>query len=113
MSRTSSRTRALSSESPTMVGLVVAAATAPGTFARSLAPRSALDQGIVTGLATGLQHLLSVNAQETLVSVGRSLVGPAGAANTAPLWRRSTVIADGLAVPIGLALTRAMPARPG
>jgi hypothetical protein len=96
-----------------MVGLVVAAATAPGTFARSLAARSAVDQGIVTGLATGLQHLLSVNAQESLQSVGRFLVGPAGTAATAPVWRRPTVVADALAVPVGLGLARALPARAG
>ena len=34
-------------------GLLVASAIVPGTFARSLSARSAVDQGIVTGLATG------------------------------------------------------------
>jgi hypothetical protein len=41
------------------VGLVVAAALAPGTFAPSLASRTAVDQGLVTGLATGLHYLLA------------------------------------------------------
>src|SRR3712207_3588946 len=63
--------------SPPDVGLVVAAATAPGTFAQSLSPRSALDQGLVTGLATGLHFLLSVGAQDALVATSRVLVGGA------------------------------------
>jgi uncharacterized membrane protein len=52
------------------VGLVVAAALAPGTFAPSLSPRSAVDQGIVTGLATGLHYLLAAGAQDALVAPG-------------------------------------------
>src|SRR3712207_3228495 len=61
--------------SPPDVGLVVAAATAPGTFASSLSPRSPLDQGLVTGLSTGLHFLLSVGAQDALVATSRVLVG--------------------------------------
>src|SRR5437763_4478431 len=48
------------------VGLVVASAFVPRTFARSLSSRSARDQGIVTGLATGLQYLLTVGTQDAL-----------------------------------------------
>ena len=54
-------------------GLVVAAAMAPGTFAPSLSPRSALDQGLVTGLATGLHYLLAAGAQDALVATARFL----------------------------------------
>ena len=35
---------------------------ATGTFASSLSRRSAVDQGIVIGLATGLRHLLERDA---------------------------------------------------
>ena len=55
------------------VGLVVAAAMAPGTFAPSLSPRSALDQGLVTGLSTGLHYLLAAGAQDALVATARFL----------------------------------------
>ena len=39
---------------------------APGTFPSSLAARSPVDQGVVTGLVTGLHYLLSVSTQEVL-----------------------------------------------
>src|SRR5438045_6230 len=41
-------------------GLLVASAIAPTTFARSLGPRSAMDQGIVTGIVTGLTYAVTV-----------------------------------------------------
>ena len=44
----------------------VAAAVAPGTFAPSLVPRSSVDQGVVTGLATTLSYLLTIASQDTL-----------------------------------------------
>src|SRR3954467_2129923 len=89
------------------VGLVVAAALAPGTFAPSLSPRSAVDQGIVTGLATGLHYLLAAGAQAALVATARILVDRAP-----PAAQRGVAIAvDGAAVPLGLAVLRALPAR--
>src|SRR4051794_36509247 len=91
------------------VALVVAAATAPGTFASSLSPRSALDQGLVTGLATGLHFLLSVEAQDALAATVRALADGA----PSPARRRARTIAvDCAAVPLGLAVLRALPARP-
>ncbi|MGK5172239.1 alpha/beta-hydrolase family protein [Geodermatophilus sp. CPCC 205761] len=91
------------------VGLVVAAATAPGTFAPSLSHRSAVDQGLVTGLATGLHHLLTAGAQDALETTARFLVG--GAAS--PSRQRATTIAvDAAAVPLGLAALKAFPPRP-
>src|SRR5438045_901195 len=44
-------------------GLLVASAIAPTTFARSLGPRSAMDQGIVTGIVTGLTYAVTVTTQ--------------------------------------------------
>jgi uncharacterized membrane protein len=83
------------------VGLVVAAATAPGTFAPSRSPRSAVDQGLVTGLGTGLQFLLTAGAQDALVAVARFLTG-GGPSPTAQ--RGSTIVVDCAAVPLGLAV---------
>jgi uncharacterized membrane protein len=90
------------------VGLVVAAAMAPGTFAPSLSSRSAVDQGLVTGLATGLHYLLAAGAQDALVATARFLAD--GAAS--PTAQRSAAIAvDGAAVPLGLVVLRALPPR--
>ncbi len=52
--------RAASPDIGVNVGLLVASATAPGTFASSLAARSAVDQGLVTALSTGLHYLLTL-----------------------------------------------------
>ena len=87
------------------VGLLVAAAMAPETFSPSLSRRSALDQGLVTGLATGLHYLLSVGTQDALAVAGHALPGRAGARGH-----------GGCGLPRGtrsLAVQRAMPPRPG
>src|SRR3954451_385190 len=97
------------------VGLLVAAATAPGTFSSSLSARSAIDQGIVTGLASGLHHLLSVSTQDLLEGVGRVVSdGAGGAAGQSAIrrWRR-TVLVDCAMVPVGLAVTRSLAPRAG
>ncbi|MGY1742989.1 MULTISPECIES: alpha/beta-hydrolase family protein [unclassified Blastococcus] len=91
------------------VGLVVAAATVPGTFAPSLSARSAVDQGLVTGLATGTHYLLSVAAAEVLEATARFL---AAAAPSTAVPRTLTVAVDGAAVPLGLAVLRVLPPRP-
>src|SRR4051812_42318871 len=92
------------------VGVVVAAAVAPGTCAPSLSPRGAVDQGLVTGLATGLHYLLAAEAQDALEAAARVLAD----GTPSPRMRRARRIAvDCAAVPLGLAVLRALPARPG
>jgi uncharacterized membrane protein len=97
------------------VGLLVATATASGTFTSSLSARSAIDQGIVTGLTTGLHHLLSVSTQDLLEAAGRFLADGAGNAAAPAAGRRwnRTFLVDCAAVPIGLAVTRSLPPRTG
>jgi uncharacterized membrane protein len=96
------------------VGLLVASAAAPGTFASSLAPRSTVDQGLVTALSTGLHYLLTLGAQDTLQALAELATGP-GLTATEQLarHRRLTLIADLAAVPLGLGLQQALPPRPG
>jgi uncharacterized membrane protein len=96
------------------VGLLVAAAMAPATFDRSLSPRSALDQGLVTGLTTGLHYLLSAGTQDLVDATARYLAGGTGAAGrSAAGGQLGTLALDCAAVPVGLALTRSLPAHPG
>src|SRR5215213_1322476 len=90
------------------VGLIIAAAMAPGTFAPSLSARSAVDQGIVTGLATGLHYLLAAGAQDALAASARFL--SSGAAPLAP-QRTMAITVDSAVVPLGLALLRVLPPR--
>jgi uncharacterized membrane protein len=105
-----------SSDIGVQVGLVVAAAKVPETFISSLAVRSAVDQGLVTGLSTGLQYLLTLGAQDVLQAAATELhqaaVASAWAGGQAG-HRRMMLAADLLAVPAGLALQRLLPTRPG
>lgn len=98
------------------VGLVMAAAQVPGSFAPGLTPRSAVDQGLVTGLSTGLHHVLALGTQDALRAAATELAGTpalAGWSNPATRLRSLTLAADLLAVPAGLAVRRALPTRPG
>ena len=89
------------------VGLVVASATVPGTFTRSLSERTWVDQGIITGLSTVTQYVVSVVAQDG-IDIGGSLL-----ARILPFpqsWsdeqrrRAATLLLDVTVVPIGLGL---------
>ncbi|HEX7536616.1 MAG TPA: alpha/beta-hydrolase family protein [Dermatophilaceae bacterium] len=98
------------------VGLLVASALAPGTFASSLSPRSARDQGLVTGLATGLHYLMTVGTQDTLQAVAAEVVrtqSPRRIQDPVVRQRALTLAADLAVIPLGLALQRAVPPRPG
>jgi uncharacterized membrane protein len=110
------RTRTTSPDTGVGVGLVVASAFVPRTFARSLSSRSAVDQGIVTGLATGLQYLLTVGTQDTLQAVAAEVVdarSPRRLVDRASRQRRLTLLADLAVIPLGFALQRAVRPRPG
>jgi uncharacterized membrane protein len=104
------------SDTGVSAGLLVAAAMAPETFAPSLAPRTVVDQGVVTGLSAGLHYLLTVEAQDALQAIAAALAG------VRPLPRRAdavarqrafTVAVDLAAVPLGIGLARALQPRPG
>jgi len=83
---------------------------APGTFPSSLAARSPVDQGVVTGLVTGLHYLLSVSTQEVLEALA---IETAGSSRNGPPPRARLLAVDCLAVPLGLAVARALPPRAG
>jgi uncharacterized membrane protein len=106
--------RAASPDTGVHVGLLVASATAPGTFASSLAPRSALDQGLVTALSTGLHYLLTLGAQDMLQALAELAAGPGlTPAERLARQRALTLVADVAAVPLGYGLQRALPTRAG
>jgi uncharacterized membrane protein len=88
-------------------GMLVAAAIAPGTFARSLGPRSAVDQGIVTGIVTGLTYAATVASQDGLAALAR--IGSSGEEHVL----RRMLLVDLAAIPVGLAVPRALPVQDG
>jgi uncharacterized membrane protein len=93
------------------VGLLAASAVVPGTFSRSLSPRSALDQGLVTGLAAGGHYLLTVGTQDAL----QAAVAKACAGRHLGVRQERAVLlaADLAAIPLGLALRRLAHPLPG
>ncbi|HET7821449.1 MAG TPA: alpha/beta-hydrolase family protein [Ornithinibacter sp.] len=106
----------LPSDIGVQVGLVVAAAEVPGSFGPGLAPRSAVDQGLVTGLSTGVHYLLALGTQDALQAVAAGLARAPGAARWGDLATRQRTLAlalDVAAVPVGLALRRLLPSHPG
>ncbi|MGH3936236.1 MAG: hypothetical protein ACRDS1_14885, partial [Pseudonocardiaceae bacterium] len=46
-------------------GLLAASAVVPGSFVRSLTPRSYVDQGLITGIAAGVTYLLTVTTHDS------------------------------------------------
>ncbi|HSK57120.1 MAG TPA: alpha/beta-hydrolase family protein [Jiangellales bacterium] len=91
------------------VGLLVASALAPETFTPSLSARSAVDQGVVTGLGAGLHYVLTLGSYDALHAVAAQLSVTAGQRGL----RRADVVADLVAVPLGVAVARVMPVRAG
>src|SRR6476620_9073924 len=84
------------------VGLVLASAAVPGTFTRSLSERSWIDQGLITGLATGTHFLLTAITQDVIDAGGNAL------STTLPLpdhWtdeqraRAATLLLDVMVIP--------------
>jgi uncharacterized membrane protein len=93
--------------------LLLASATVPGTFEPSLIPRSTLDQGIITGLATTLQYVLVVGGQDAVEAAATTLATRFPGASPATRQRDIAVMLDLALIPAGLLVQRALPRRPG
>ena len=89
------------------VGLVLASAAVPGTFTRSLSERTWMDQGLITGLATGTHFLLTVMAQDAIDAGGTALSTALPFPDSWTLQQReqaSTLLLDMAVVPLGFGL---------
>ena len=60
--------------SSAQTGLLIASSLVSETFVPSLAPRSSLDQGIITGLSVGSHYLVAVATQDLLSDVAHRLI---------------------------------------
>jgi uncharacterized membrane protein len=90
--------------------LLGASATVPGTFARSLTPRSWVDQGVITGFVTGVTYLLTVIAHDSIELVAMRL--PVDGPTPGERQRRAVLLTNLAVIPAGLAVERALPRRP-
>ncbi len=91
-------------------GLLVASAIAPGTFARSLGGRSVGDQAFVTGVVTALTYATTVATQDALTALADAAPRDRPP-RTREEVRRRRLAAELVAVPLGLAVGRALPVR--
>ena len=87
-------------------GLLIAAAVTPATFTRSLGARSVADQGIISGLVIGLTYATTVATQDALTALAS--VGAHGGPDQV---RRRLAVVDLAAIPVGLAVSRALTVR--
>ncbi len=94
------------------IGLLVAAAAAPGTFEPSLVPRSLTDQAVVTGIGSTASYLLSVAVQDVLEALASTFAGRLPGADERIRQRRACLALDLAVIPLGLAAHRAMGRRP-
>ena len=95
-------------------GTLVAATFLPITFQRSLMPRSALDQALVTGISTSLNYAMAALIQDSIEALALR-----GAGRTDPAtvdrdtWRRTSIGLDLAAITLGLAVQRVLRPRSG
>ena len=92
-------------------GLLVATAGAAGTFEPSLVPRSLQDQAIVTGIGTSLSYLLTVATQDSIEALAAAAVGWGAGRDDPARQRRAALVADLAAIPLGIAVHRALTRR--
>lgn len=99
----------------TQIGLLAASSIVPETFAPSLVPRSWLDQGIVTGLAIGLDYLLTTTTQDGLDALRSVAVSALPPAASASRWSRppaADLAVDLAMASVGLVALTRMATRP-
>jgi uncharacterized membrane protein len=95
-------------------GTLVAATFLPITFQRTLMPRSALDQALVTGISTSLNYAMAALIQDSIEALALR-----GAGRTDPAtvdrdtWRRTSIGLDLAAIGLGLAVQRVLRPRSG
>lgn len=107
----------MSRPSSAQTGLLIASALTSETFAPSLAPRSAVDQGLVTGLSVASHYLVAVATQDVLSGAAERLVGSTflAGATWLPAEHRARVLeiaVDLLAVPVGTGAALLVPGAP-
>lgn len=96
---------ALGARSP-QAGALVAVATVPDSFQRTLMPRSSLDQGLVTGLAMGIEYGFTLMVQDSIEAAAALITGHEDGDEGD--WRTATLVLDAAAVVVGNAVRRGL-----
>ena len=104
--------RALASRAE-QAGMFIAAVAVPRSFQRTLMPRSALDQGLVTGILVAGNYATAAFLQDVIEAASERVVGTAAYRESDARWRRLTAVADVMAIGSGLAVQSAFRQRHG
>jgi uncharacterized membrane protein len=91
--------------------MFIAAASVPRSFQRTLMPRSAVDQGVVTGVLVSGNYATAAFLQDVIEALAERFGGRAYHEDKSA-WRRLTALADLAAIGAGIAIQAALPQQP-
>ncbi len=103
--------RALASRAE-QAGMFIAAASVPRSFQRTLMPRSAMDQGLITGVLAAGNYATAAFLQDAIEAAAHRLAAAAVDDEDDAAWQRLNVVADLAAIGGGLAVQAAFRQRP-
>jgi uncharacterized membrane protein len=88
---------------PEQAGMLVASATVPRSFERSLMPRSAIDQGLITGLSAATEYAVTTLVQD-LLDLTATRVAKRTKPRTEDDWRKLAAATDLAAIWLGVGI---------
>jgi uncharacterized membrane protein len=91
--------------------MFIAAASVPRSFQRTLMPRSAVDQGVITGVLVSANYATAAFLQDVIEALAERFAGRAYHEDKTA-WRRLTALADLAAIGAGIAVQAAVPQQP-
>ncbi|MDO8122137.1 alpha/beta-hydrolase family protein [Isoptericola sp. b490] len=84
-------------------GIVAAAASVPTSLVPLLRPRTATDQGLITGLSSALDYALTSGMHEAVLSTSRGVLRLVGRSTDVRTTARTTLLVDAIALATSLA----------
>lgn len=94
-------------------GIVAASASVPRSLVPLLRRRSAVDQGVVTGLSAAMSYALTTVVHDAVLSTSRGLLRLTGARVDTGSTARTTLVVDVAALAVSAAVRAALPHRDG
>ena len=94
-------------------GIVAASASVPTSLVPLLRPRSATDQGLITGLSSAMNYALTTVAHDVVLGVSRNVLRLVGARIDVGSTARTTLAVDLVALAASSAVHAALPRREG
>jgi uncharacterized membrane protein len=97
---------------PEQAGMLIASAAVPRSFERSLMPRSAVDQGMITGLSLATEYALTTLVQD-LLDLATLRLGEKRNLRRERDWRLLAAATDIAAIGVGVGVQALLRPRPG